>query len=166
MKKYEEAIRRNPEVAKYHSNLGTAYIKLMEFARARDCFGTALEKDPKFIKAYPKKGDCHFFLKEYHRALEIYEAGLKIDPENELCKQGIIKTQQAIYSSSSQEDQEARARRAMSDPEIQTILQTPEVRNALAEMERDPKSIQNILQNRDLALKIQKLIDAGVLKVG
>ena len=36
----------------------------------------------------------------------------------------------------------------MSDPEIQGILQTPEVRNALAEMERDPKAIQNILQNK------------------
>ena len=54
----------------------------------------------------------------------------------------------------------------MNDPEIQTILQTPEIRNALAEMERDPKSINNILQNKDLAAKIQKLIEAGVLKVG
>ena len=105
----------------------------MEFARARDCFGIALEKDPSFVKAYPKKGDCHFFLKEYHKALEIYEAGLKLDPENELCKQGLMKTQQAIYSNNSQEDQEQRAKRAMSDPEIQAILQTPEVRNALAD---------------------------------
>lgn len=29
-------------------------------------------------------------------------------------------------------DQEERARKAMADPDIQTILQTPEVRNALA----------------------------------
>ena len=68
--------------------------------------------------------------------------------------------------SNTQEDQEQRAKRAMSDPEIQGILQTPEVRNALAEMERDPKAIQNILQNKDLAAKIQKLIEAGILKVG
>ena len=66
-------------MAKYHSNEGTAYIKLMEFTRARDCFDKALLKDPKYTKAYAKKGDCHFFLKEYHKALETYEAGLKID---------------------------------------------------------------------------------------
>ena len=138
----------------------------MEFARARDQFETALKKDPNYIKAYPKKGDCHFALKEYHKALEVYEQGLKKDPENVLCKEGLQKTQQAIYMSNSQEDQEQRAKRAMSDPEIQTILQTPEVRNALAEMERDPKSAQNILKNPDLAAKIQKLIEAGILKVG
>ncbi len=77
---YEESIRRNPNVAKYHSNLGTVYVKLMEFPRARDCFEKALQKDFNYIKAYAKKGDCHFFLKEYHKALETYEAGLKIDP--------------------------------------------------------------------------------------
>lgn len=60
---YEESIRRNPDIAKYHSNLGTVYIKLMEFPRARDCFEKALSKDPHYIKAYAKKGDCHFFLK-------------------------------------------------------------------------------------------------------
>lgn len=94
---------------------------------------------------------------------------MKKDPENELCKQGIQKTQAAIYSSNanaSNEDQEQRAKRAMADPEIQAILNTPEVRNALAEMERDPKSIQNILKNKSLAEKIDKLIQAGILRMG
>jgi hypothetical protein len=42
----------------------------------------------------------------------------------------------------------------MQDPEIQKILQTPEVRNALSDLERDPKAINNILKNPDLAKKI------------
>lgn len=90
-----------------------------------------MKKDPTFIKAYHKKGDCHFFLKEYHKALEAFETGLKKDPNDQFCKQGIDKTQAAIYSSNSNEDQQERARKAMADPEIQAILQTPEVRNAL-----------------------------------
>lgn len=68
-----------------------------------------------------------------------------------MCKQGILKTQMAIYSSNTQEDQEQRAKRAMQDPEIQQILQTPEIRNALAELERDPKSIHNVLKNKNIA---------------
>ena len=67
---------------------------------------------------------------------------------------------------SNQEDQEERARKAMADPEIQSILQTPEVRNALADLERDPKALNRILQDRSLAEKIEKLIAAGVLKMG
>jgi stress-induced-phosphoprotein 1 len=68
--------------------------------------------------------------------------------------------------SNTQEDQEERARRAMADPEIQGILQTPEVRNALADLERDPKSLGKIMSNKSLAEKIEKLVAAGILKMG
>ncbi len=60
-------------MAKYHSNLGTTYIKLMEFVRARDVLDKALSIDPNYVKAWAKKGDCHYYLKEYHKALEAYE---------------------------------------------------------------------------------------------
>jgi hypothetical protein len=39
----------------------------------------------------------------------------------------------------------------MADPEIQAIMRTPEVRNALAELERNPKALQSILQDRSIA---------------
>jgi stress-induced-phosphoprotein 1 len=103
------------------------------------------------VKAYHKKGDCHFALKEYHKALASYESGLKHDANDKFCKEGIEKTQQAIYLTNSQEDQEERAKKAMADPEIQAILQTPEIRNALSELERDPKSLNHILQNKNIA---------------
>lgn len=105
-------------------------------------------------------------MKEYHKALEVYEAGLKKDPNDKLCEEGVRKTQSAIYMNANEGDQQERARRAMADPEIQQILNTPEVRNALAELERDPKAVQNILKDQSLAAKIDKLIQAGVLKMG
>lgn len=139
----------------------------MEFQRAKENYETALKKDPNFQKAYHKKGDCHFFLKEYHKALECYDTGLKKDPSDKFCQEGVQKTQAAIYmGSNTDEDQEQRAKRAMADPEIQAILQTPEVRNALSDLERDPKAINKIMSNRSLAEKIEKLIAAGVLKMG
>ena len=72
----------------------------------------------------------------------------------------------AIFNSSSQEDQETRAKRAMQDPEIQQILQTPEVRNAINDIQNDPKAINNVMRNPDLAKKFEKLIQAGVLRTG
>lgn len=54
----------------------------------------------------------------------------------------------------------------MADPEIQSILNTPEVRNALNDLQSDPKSIQNIMKNPSLAQKIDKLIQAGVIGMG
>ena len=100
LKEYEEAIRRNPDGAKFYSNAGQVYIKLMEFQRAKESYETALKKDPNFQKAYHKKGDCHFFLKEFHKALESYEAGLKKDSNDKFCQEGIQKTQAAIYMGS------------------------------------------------------------------
>ena len=126
-----------------------------------------MKKDPNFQKAYHKKGDCHFFLKEFHKALETYEAGLKKDPNDKFCQEGLQKTQMSIYAgSNTQEDQEQRAKRAMADPEIQSIMQTPEVINALNDLQKDPKSISKIMSNPSLAAKIEKLIAAGILKTG
>jgi stress-induced-phosphoprotein 1 len=138
----------------------------MEWNRAKESFDIAIKKDPSYIKAYPKKGDCHFAMKEYHKALETYEAGLKIDSANELCKEGLMKTQRAIYTSGSattEEEKMERAKRGMADPEIKKILQTPEVMNALQDLQNNPAAIQNIMKNPDLALKIEKLIQAGII---
>ena len=139
----------------------------MEWQRAKENFETCLKKDPNFIKVYGKKGDCHYAMKQYHKALETFETGLKLDPENQICKMGLQKTQQAIYmSGGNQQDQEERARKAMADPEIQSILQTPEVRNALQDLQTNPAAIQNIMKNPSLAAKIQKLVEAGIIGTG
>lgn len=62
----------------------------------------------------------------------------------------------AIYSGggASKQDQEQRAQKAMADPEIQAILSTPEVRNALNDLQQNPAAIQNIMKNPSLAQKI------------
>lgn len=54
----------------------------------------------------------------------------------------------------------------MADPEIKKILQTPEVMNALQDLQNNPAAIQNIMKNPELAMKIEKLIQAGVIGTG
>ena len=43
---------------------------------------------------------------------------------------------------------------------------TPEVQNALKSLQNDPKEAMKILKNPSLAPKINKLIQAGILKMG
>jgi stress-induced-phosphoprotein 1 len=73
LRHYEDAVQRDPNKAKYYSNLATAHIKLLEFVKARDALDKAILIEPDYIKAYAKKGDCHYYLKEYHKAMDTYE---------------------------------------------------------------------------------------------
>jgi stress-induced-phosphoprotein 1 len=143
-------------------------MKLGEFPMAlKDC-NRCLELDPKFIKAYARKGNIHFFMKEFHKCLEVYEKGLTVDPSSNEMRQGLAKTQRAIQmQQSSGEVDEDQVKQAMQDPEIQKILNDPEVNSMLKQMEADPAVAQKIMRTDPaFAAKVNKLIAAGVLRVG
>lgn len=61
---------------------------------------------------------------------------------------------------------EERLQRAMQDPEIQAIMIDPMVRIALEQMQASPQRVMEYMQDETLGPKIQRLIQAGVLKVG
>ena len=61
---------------------------------------------------------------------------------------------------------EERLKRAMADPEIQGIMCDPMVKIALQQMQTNPKEAQSYFNDNTLGPKLQKLIQAGVLKVG
>jgi stress-induced-phosphoprotein 1 len=171
IKEYDEAVKRNPSDHKLYANRGTALMKLMEYPTALKDIDKCLELDPTYVKAYAKKGVIHHFLKEYHKALEVYEKGLKIDPDNEECKSGIEKTRYAIMSASgneTKEDQAERLKRAMDDPEVRAILQDPLTMQLLRDLQERPQDPNNMAALRDptVAKKIDKLISAGVLRMG
>jgi len=68
----------------------------MEFPTALKDAEKCLEIDPNFVKAYARKGTIHHMMKEYHKALAAFDKGLQIEPENKDCKEGKVKTMQAI----------------------------------------------------------------------
>lgn len=167
IKKYTEAIKRNPEDATPYSNRAASYMKLGEFPMAlKDC-DKCLELDPNFVKAYVRKGNIHFFMKEYHKCIEVYEKGLKIDPNSKELRQGLMKTKYQIgQQQGSGEVDEEQVRHAMADPEIQGILNDPEVQSMLKQMEQDPSIANRVMQSDPVfAAKVEKLIAAGVLRV-
>lgn len=166
IEEYEEAIKRDPTNAPFRNNLAAAYLKMGLFNDAKREVEKSLDLDKNYVKAWAKKGDIETFLKEYHKAMDSYKAGLAIEPDNALCKQGLQAVLVKVNSSASEEEMKERQMHAMADPEIQQILQDPSVQQLLRDMESNPAYAQQAMSDPLLRGKVEKLIAAGVLKVG
>ena len=126
-----------------------------------------LKLDPKYVRGYVRRGTLQLGMKEYHKALESFNKALALEEGNEEAKEGLRTTIGRINASQASGDVDPeRARRAMEDPAIQAILADPMVNSALEDMQRDPAAMRRIMADRGMAEKIQKLIAAGVLRVG
>jgi len=162
---YTEAIKRNPKNSKYYSNRAAAYIKVMEPAHACEDSAKAIELDPNFVRAYGRKGNAHMIMKEYHKAMDSFSEGLKLDPENAECKDGYARVMNAISSSGDQPDEE-RLKQAMADPEIQNILRDPQIQQVLKDLQENPQQSQGYLTDPKIRNALNKLMAAGVVKMG
>jgi len=160
VKAYSEAIKRNPEDAKIFSNRAAAYSKLMEFNLAlKDC-DKCIELDPNFIKGHIRKGHICIALKNFQKAIEAFEKAQSLDSGNQEAVEGYRQAMMAMNS-----DPEAVRKRAMEDPEVQAIMADPAMRMILEQMQREPGSLQDHLKNPDLAKKLRKLIEAGLIAI-
>ena len=56
-------------------------------------------------------------------------------------------------------------KRAMNDPEVQSILKDPAMRMILEQMQNDPRALQDHLKNPEVANKIQKLMQSGLISI-
>jgi stress-induced-phosphoprotein 1 len=170
VKEYTEGLKRDPVNKGILSNRSAAYIKLMELNGALKDAEKCLEIDPKFVKAYARKGTIQHMMKEYHKALATFDKGLSIEPDNKDCKEGKIKTMQAIqsgaYSGGSKENDEERFRHAMADPEIQMLMRDPRIQQVLKDFQENPKAAQDAMKDSFISEAINKLIAAGVIKMG
>jgi len=54
---------------------------------------------------------------------------------------------------------------AMTDPEIQQILRDPAMRTILEQMQSDPKALMDHLKNPEVAAKINKLLESGLISI-
>jgi len=166
MSEYEEAKRRNPNDPRIYNNIAMCFIKMLKFNEALKEVEKALDFDPKFVKAMLRKAIIHNFLKEYHKAIDTYKTVLEIEPENREAQEGIRTTQIKISMSMGEMNDEERVKRAMTDPQIQAIMSDPMVRIALEQMQTNPKNIPEYLSDRTMGPKIEKLIQAGIIRMG
>jgi len=158
-------MKRNPKDHVPYSNRAACYQKLMEWQLAVIDCDKCIAMCPTFVKAWTRKGGLHFHLKEYHKAMGAYNGAIALDDSSEEAKNGLERVVHMINSSTSEEEQKARAQRAMQDPEIQAILQDGTMRNVLSDMQTDPKSANKYLSDPEIKGNIEKLIAAGVLSM-
>lgn len=92
---------------------------------------------PIVVKGWLRKGKILQGMQDPSRAQTAYEKALEIDPNNSEALEGYSQTRAAIYSN----PEEAR-KRAMDDPEVQSILRDPAMRLILEQMQTDPNALR------------------------
>lgn len=160
VKHYSEAIARNPDDAKYYSNRAACYTKLGAFDLGlKDC-EKCVELDPKFVKGWVRKGKILQGMQQHTKALKAYQTAVGLDPNNAEANEGYRSC--SVYYDSNPEEVR---KRAMADPEVQSILRDPAMRLILEQMQNDPKALQDHLKNPAIAEKLQKLLESGLVAI-
>ncbi|KAJ5810622.1 uncharacterized protein N7503_002840 [Penicillium pulvis] len=165
---FTEMTKRAPTDPRGYSNRAAALIKLMAFPQAvQDC-DEAIRLDPKFIRAYMRKGQALIAMKEFNRALDTFtEAAEHDDGTNRReIEQQQQKCLDAQFSARAGETEEQTSARIQNDPEIMSILQDPVMQSILQQAKNDPAALQEHMQNSQVRMKIQKLMAAGVIRMG
>ncbi|KAJ0175854.1 hypothetical protein K1T71_009013 [Dendrolimus kikuchii] len=160
VKHYTEAIKRNPDDPKLYSNRAACYTKLAAFDLGlRDC-DQCTKLDSKFIKGWIRKGKILQGMQQPSKALTAYQKALELDPSNGEALEGY----RACTTQLNSNPEEVR-KRAMADPEVQSILRDPAMRCILEQMQNDPHALQDHLKNPAIAAKIQKLLESGLIAI-
>ncbi|RDW73221.1 putative stress-induced protein STI1 [Coleophoma cylindrospora] len=166
---YSEMIKRSPDDPRGYSNRAAAFIKLLEFPSALDDCDKAIQKDPTFVRAYIRKAQAYFGMREYSKCLDACTAASEADTTKANARE--IEQQQqkalsAMYATRENETEEQTRERLSRDPEIQSIMSDPIMQSILQQAQGDPAALQEHMKNPGIRSKIQKLVAAGVIRVG
>ncbi|SZF01835.1 unnamed protein product [Blumeria hordei] len=166
---YSEMIKRAPEDPRGYSNRAAAFMKLLEFPSAIEDCDKAIKKDPKFIRAYLRKAQAYFGMREYSKCLDICTEAAEVDVNKANTREIDAQQQkalQAMYSARENETEEQTKERIQRDPAILEIMQDPIMQSILQQAQSDPAALQEHMRNPGIKSKIQKLVAAGVIRVG
>lgn len=166
---YSELTKRAPDDPRGYSNRAAALIKLLAFPTAiQDC-DEAIKRDPKFIKAYLRKAQALFGMKEYNKCLDVCAEAMENDEGNKNYREIEAQQQKALeaqYSARAGETEEETSARIQRDPEIMQMLQDPVLQSILQQAKDNPAALQEHMKNPGIRMKIQKLVSAGVIRMG
>ncbi|KAL4951385.1 hypothetical protein BDW69DRAFT_39632 [Aspergillus filifer] len=165
---FTEMTKRAPDDPRGYSNRAAALIKLMAFPQAvQDC-DEAIARDPKFFRAYIRKSQALVAMKEYSRAIDACSDAAEHDDGSHAreLEQQQQKVLDAQFSARAGETEQETMERIQRDPEIMSILQDPVMQSILQQAKGDPAALQEHMKNNQVRLQIQKLMAAGVIRLG
>ncbi|VUC22266.1 unnamed protein product [Clonostachys rosea] len=169
---YSEMIKRAPQDPRGYSNRAAAFVKLFEFPSALDDCDQAIKRDPTFIRAYIRKAQAYFGMRKYSECVDACTEAAEVDQtsHNGANAREIEQQQQkafsAMYSARDNETEEQTKERLQNDPEIMGIMQDPVMQSILQQAQTNPQALQEHMRNPSVRTKIQKLMAAGVIRVG
>ncbi|KAI9659047.1 MAG: Hsp90 cochaperone [Bathelium mastoideum] len=166
---YSEMVKRAPEDPRGYSNRAACFIKLMGFPSALQDCDEAIKRDPSFIRAYLRKAQALFAMREYSKCVDVCTEATEHDEDGKNAKEIEQQSQKAMYaqfSAQAGETEEQTMERIQRDPEIMGILQDPVMQSILQQAKGDPAALNDHMKNPQIRQKVQKLVAAGVIKVG
>jgi stress-induced-phosphoprotein 1 len=129
--------------------------------------------DPNFVKAHIRKAASYFAMGEYQKSIDACTAAQVADqtPPNtgshaREIEQQLSRCASAMASANEGASEAEIFERAQRDPEILGILQDPIMQQILGQMKEDPSASQEHLRNPMIREKIQKLVNAGIIRMG
>ncbi|EWC43594.1 hypothetical protein DRE_01481 [Drechslerella stenobrocha 248] len=166
---YTEMIKRAPQDARGFTNRAAALQKLMSFPSSIDDCRKAIALDPSFMRAHIRLAQGYYGLKEYNKVLDALAEATAADKESKHTREIedlSQKTMNTMYTARESETEEQARERIQRDPEIVSIISDPIMQTILNQANNDPRALQEHMRNPTVRTKIQKLIAAGVIRVG
>lgn len=166
---YTEMTKRAPNDPRGYSNRAACFIKLLQFPSAVDDCDAAIKKDQTFIRAYLRKAQALFGMRQYNAVIDVCDAAEEHTTDPKLKAELDKQRQEAIqvqFSSRAGETEEQTMERIQRDPEILSIIQDPVMQSILQQAKTNPAALQEHLRNPQVRSKVQKLVAAGVIRMG
>lgn len=153
-KHYTEAIRRNPMDSQILLNRAVCYCRLLSFELALMDLEHCIQLDKNFLKAHIRKGKVLQAMGIYNQAKHVFEEALKLNPSSDEALEGQRQCSQLLTGKS-----------PLEDPEVKQIMEDSNMQEVLKQIQKKPNCIVEHMQNPDIANKINKLNEVGIVKV-
>lgn len=151
--KYTEAISVDPTEPTFFCNRAAVHSRQSNHSSAIEDCERAIALDPKYATAYSRLGFAYFSLDQRDKAREAYERGIRACPENQALRDNLKSLGPApaagpgdgpdLAAMFGNNPMFAGLAERLKSPEVQAVLQEPEMAALIAEVQANPASLMS-----------------------